>query len=207
MEHDEIVVNKLERPALRNKVKIHGTENFHICMGELQYLTKTEEQLLRQKLMSSENDVDDPRSELFDNYQILLSLFILFSIAIAVACFGTYLNHMREAKANVLATLIAWVFLEMLIAIPFAIYLKWRGNYKKAVKRGDLKVYRFFIERKVAHEYYDDFHTIDYYIVIGGAYVEIGKKLYDMLHTRDSVRTAIFNYKGDNYFALINDGY
>lgn len=205
MEHNEIVVNKLDRPVLKNSVKIYGTEKFQINIGELQYLSQSEEHLLREKLMGPENNVNDPRLESFGSHSILLSLFILFGIAIAVSCFGSYMDDMRVGTANIFDTVIAWVFLEMIIAIPFAIYLKWHGNYKKAVKRGELKVYRFPIEQKVAHEYYSDFHTIDYYLVIGGAYVSIGKRLYDMVHTGDLVRVAISSYRGNDYFALIND--
>lgn len=205
MEHNEIVVNKLDRPVLKNSVKIYGTEKFQINIGELQYLSQSEEHLLREKLMGPENNVNDPRLESFGSHSILLSLFILFGIAIAVSCFGSYMDDMRVGTANIFDTVIAWVFLEMIIAVPFAIYLKWHGNYNKAVKRGELKVYRFPIEQKVAHEYYSDFHTIDYYLVIGGAYVSIGKRLYDMVHTGDLVRVAISSYRGNDYFALIND--
>lgn len=205
MEHNEIVVNKLDRPVLKNSVKIHGTEKFQIDIGELQYLSQAEKQLLRKKLMGPENNVNDPQLESFGSHPILLSLFILFGIAIAVSCFGSYIDDMRVGTANIFNTFMTWVFLEMIIAIPFAIYLKWHGNYKKSVKRGELKVYQFPIGQKVAHEYYSDFHTIDYYLVIGGAYVSIGKKLYDRVHTGDLVRVAIFRYRGDDYFSLIND--
>ncbi|MGN0328518.1 MAG: hypothetical protein ACI4D4_06005 [Lachnospira sp.] len=201
----EIIVNKLARPALKSNEKIHGTEKFQINMGEPQYLTRAEDQILREKLMGKENYTDDPRLSNWDNYYILLSLFILFSIAFAVACIGVYFNYKREARDNVWIAFEAWVFLELIIAIPFVIYLKYRGNYKKAVKRGDLNVYLFTIEQKVTHEFYDDFHSFDYYIVIGNAYVKIGKKLYDRLHAGDSVRVAIPGYKGSSYFALIND--
>lgn len=30
MEHNEIVVNKLDRPVLKNNVKIHGPEKFQL---------------------------------------------------------------------------------------------------------------------------------------------------------------------------------
>lgn len=45
----------------------------------------------------------------------------------------------------------------------------------------------------------------DYYIVVGNAYVQIGSRLYDRLHVGDPARVAITGYKGDDYFALIND--
>ena len=205
MEQDEIVVNKIDRPFLENGVKIRGTEKLQIGIGELQYLSQSEEQHLRQKLMGSENYINDPRIDRFGIYQISLSLFILFSIAIVVSCFGVYTERARVGTANIITGLVAWVFMEMIIAIPFTIYLKWHGNYKKAVIKGTLKVYQFPIEQKVAHEYYSDFHTIDYYLVIGGAYVSIGKELYDRVHTGDLVRVAISSYRGDDYFALIND--
>ncbi|MGN0614506.1 MAG: hypothetical protein ACI4JB_11490 [Porcipelethomonas sp.] len=202
---EEMVVNKLDRPPLKNSEKIHGTENFQTNMGELQYLTEADEQTLREKLMGQENYTDDPRLSNFSNYYIVLSLFILFSMAFAAAGFGVYFNYKREARDNAWIAFEAWVFLEMIIAIPFAIYLKYRGSYKKAVKNGDLKVYRFSVEQKVIHEFYDDFHTFHYYIVIGNAYVKIGKKLYDRLHIGDPVRTAISSCRGSSYFALIND--
>lgn len=205
MSDEEIVVNKLDRPALENNRKIRGTEYFLTNRGELQYLTEAEEQTLREKLTGQENYTDDPQLSNFGNYYILLSLFILFSIAFAAASFGVYFNYMREARDNAWVAFEAWVFFEMIIAIPFAIYLKYRGSYKKAVKNGNLKVYQFSIERKVTHEFYDDFHTFHYYIVIGNAYVKIGKKLYDRLHIGDPVRAAISSYKGISYFALIND--
>lgn len=206
MIEEESVVNELDRPALKNNGKIRGTENFLANRGELWYLTEAEEQILREKLTGHENDTDDPRSSNFSNYYILLSLFVLFSMAFAVTGVGVYLDYMREGRGDVLAAaFVAWIFFEMMIAIPFAIYLKYRGSYKKSVKKGNLKVYQFSVERKVIHEYYDDFHSYDYYIVIGNAYVKIGKKLYDRLHIGDPVRTAITDYKGSRYFALIND--
>lgn len=202
---EELVVKKLDKPDLKNNEKIHGTENFHTNMGEIQYITEEEDQMLRKKLMRHENYTDDPQLNNFNNYYIILSLFILFSIAFAVACIGVYFNYKREARDNSWIAFEAWMFLEMIIAIPFVIYLKYRGNYKKAVKYGNLKVYQFAIEQKVIHEFYDDFHTFHYYMVIGSAYVKIGKKLYDRLHIGDSVRVAIYSYKGRSYFALIND--
>lgn len=205
MSDEEIVVNKLDRPALENNRKIRGTEHFLTNRGELQYLTEAEEQTLREKLTGQENYTDDPQLNNFGNYYILLSLFILFSMAFAVTSFGVYFNYKREARDNAWVAFEAWVLFEMIIAIPFAIYLKYRGSYKKAVKNGNLKVYQFSIEQKVTHEFYDDFHTFHYYIVIGNAYVKIGKKLYDRLHIGDPVRAAISSCKGSSYFALIND--
>lgn len=202
---EETVVNKLDRPALENNGKIRGTEYFLTNRGELQYLTEAEERALREKLTGQENYTDDPRLSNFGNYYILLSLFILFSMAVAAAGFGVYFNYRREARGNAWVAFGAWMFFEMIIAIPFAIYLKYRGSYKKAVKNGNLQVYQFSVERKVTHEFYDDFHTFYYYIVIGNAYVKIGKKLYDRLHVGDPVRAAISSYKGSSYFALIND--
>ncbi len=202
---EEIVVNKLDRPDLKNNSKIRGTENFQTGMGELQYLTEAEEQMLREKLTGQENYTDDPRLTHFGTYYILLSLFILLSLAFAAASLGLYFNYSREARDNAWVAFFAWVFFETIIAIPFAIYLKYRGNYKKAVKNGSLNVYRFYIGQKITHEFYDDFHTFYYYIVIGGAYVKIGKDLYDRLHIGDTVRVAISGYRGSNYFALIND--
>lgn len=205
MKQNEIVVNKIDRPFLENGVKIRGTEKLQIDIGELQYLSRSEEQSLRQKLMSSKNYINDPRIDRFGIHQILLILFILFSMAIAVSCFGVYTERARVGTANIITSFVAWMFMEMIIAIPFAIYLKWHGNYKKAVIKGTLKVYQFPIEQKVAHEYYSDFHTIDYYLVIGGAYVSIGKRLYDRVLPGNPVRIAISGYRGDDYFALIND--
>lgn len=205
MKQNEIVVNKIDRPFLENGVKIRGTEKLQIDIGELQYLSRSEEQSLRQKLMSSENYINDPRIDRFGIHQISLILFILFSMVIAVSCFGVYTERARVGTANIITSFVAWMFMEMIIAIPFAIYLKWHGNYKKALIKGTLKVYQFPIEQKVAHEYYSDFHTIDYYLVIGGAYVSIGKRLYDRVLPGNPVRIAISGYRGDDYFALIND--
>ncbi len=97
---EETVVNKLDRPALENNGKIRGTEYFLTNRGELQYLTEAEEQTLREKLTGQENYTDDPRLSNFGNYYILLSLFILFSMAVAAASFGVYFNYRREARGN-----------------------------------------------------------------------------------------------------------
>ena len=94
-------------------------------------MSQAKEHLLREKLIGPENYVNDPRLESFGNHPILLSLFILFGIEIAVSCFGFYMDDMRVGTANIFDTFMAWVFLEMIIAIPFSIYLKWHGNYKK----------------------------------------------------------------------------
>ena len=135
MSDEETVVNELDRPALENNRKIRGTEYFLTDRGELQYLTEAEEQTLREKLTGQENYTDDPRLSNFSNYYILLSLFILFSMAFAVTGLGVYLGYRREGKNDALAAgFVAWIFFEMIIAIPFAIYLKYRGSYKKAVK-------------------------------------------------------------------------
>ena len=203
---EEIVVKKLETRNLKNNEKIRGTENFQISMRKLKKLTKTEEQMLRKKLTSPENYVESSQLINFSNHNIFLSLFILFSMAVVVTSFGLFFDYVRDAKSNAWVAFVAGLFLEMIIAVPFLLYLRHRGNYKKAVKDGSLKVYQFAIEQKVILEYSNDGATMyNYYIVVGSAYVQIGKKLYDRLHVGNPARIAISGYKGDDYFALIND--
>lgn len=206
MRNEEIVVTKLERRNLKNNEKIRGTENFQINKGEPQELSKAEAQKLREKLTSHENYVESSQLINLSNHNIFLSLFILFSMAVVVTSFGLFFDYVRDAKSNAWVAFVAGLFLEMIIAVPFLLYLRHRGNYKKAVKNGSLKVYQFTIEQKVILEYSNDGATMhDYYIVVGNAYVQIGSRLYDRLHVGDPARVAITGYKGDDYFALIND--
>ena len=53
MEHNEIVVNKLDRPVLKNNVKIHGPEKFQLNIGKLQYLSQAEEHRTDRPLSAS----------------------------------------------------------------------------------------------------------------------------------------------------------
>ncbi|MGN0347776.1 MAG: hypothetical protein ACI4DU_10895, partial [Lachnospiraceae bacterium] len=97
---EEIIVNKLERPPLQNNQKIHGTEKFQIGQGVQLYLSKSEEQILRNKLIRQENNIENTRVFRFGNYFIVLSLFILFSIAFTVAVIGVFINSMQSGSSN-----------------------------------------------------------------------------------------------------------
>lgn len=207
-----IMVTHLEQAVLSNGKQIQGNEGLDVSKGEHITLSYPEKSMVREQIQKQGFKVGKRTRYTqfgFVIVIILLVLFVLQFVGGAIASLFLYsklglsLEHMAGMKV-VKYLLLYGVFIAAGV-VAYMVYHKIKKKYQDAVQNGNLMVYQFPIEQKVIYDKGDYELEDEYYVVIGGAYVDVGRNQYLELHIGDVVRVALVDYDGEVYFAMVGD--
>lgn len=183
--NDGYRVHKIERPALVSGSRIRGKEGFYTKYGKYQAISEADQRLLREKLLKQHRLKSDSGISI----PVIILIVILFMLGV-----GAY------------ALLNLWgvVGIAILAAVLAAIFVAERKIFRNAILYGRLSLYDYEIQRKVILESYDNEISDDYFIVIGGAYVQINRKLYYNMMVGEIVEVVVIEYDKTQYFILLD---
>ncbi len=207
-----IMVTHLEQVVLSNGKQIQGNEGLDVSRGEVITLSYAEKSMVREQIQKQGFKVEKRTRYTQFGFVIVIILLVLFVLQFVVGAIaslflysklGLSLEHMVGMKV-VKYLLLYGVFIAAGVVV-YMVYHKIKKKYQDAVQNGNLMVYQFPIEQKVIYDKGDYELEDEYYIVIGGAYVDVGRNQYLELHIGDVVRIALIDYDGEVYFAMVDD--
>lgn len=207
-----IIVKHLDQAVLSNGKQIQGNEGLDVSKGELITLSYAEKTMIREQIQKQGFKVGKRARYAQFGFAFVILLLVLFVIQFVGGAaaflflagkFGLSLNNMGGMKV-VKYLLMYGVFIAAAV-ITYMVYRKVKKKYQDAVQNGNLMLYQFPIEQKVIYDKGDYELEDEYYIVIGGAYVDVGRNQYLELHIGDMVRMALIDYDGVVYFAMVEN--
>ena len=207
-----IMVTHLEQAVLSNGKQIQGNEGLDVSRGELITLSYAEKSMVREQIQKQGFKVGKRARYTQFGFVVVIILLVLFvlqfvggaaSFLFLYSKFGVSINNTSGMK--VLKFLLLYGLFLAAGIVAYMVYRKFKKKYQDAVQNGNLMVYQFPIEQKVIYDKGDYELEDEYYIVVGGAYVDVGRNQYLELHIGDMVRVALIDYDGKVYFAMVGD--
>lgn len=207
-----IMVTHLEQAVLSNGKQIQGNEGLDVSRGELITLSYAEKSMVREQIQKQGFKVGKRARYTQFGFVVVIILLVLFvlqfvggaaSFLFLYSKFGVSINNTSGMK--VLKFLLLYGLFLAAGIVAYMVYRKFKKKYQDAVQNGNLMVYQFPIEQKVIYDKGDYELEDEYYIVVGGAYVDVGRNQYLELHIGDVVRVALIDYDGEVYFAMVGD--
>lgn len=207
-----IMVTHLEQAVLSNGKQIQGNEGLDVSRGELITLSYAEKSMVREQIQKQGFKVGKRARYTQFGFVVVIILLVLFvlqfvggaaSFLFLYSKFGVSINNTSGMK--VLKFLLLYGLFLAAGIVAYMVYRKFKKKYQDAVQNGNLMVYQFPIEQKVIYDKGDYELEDEYYIVVGGAYVDVGRNQYLELHIGDMVRVALIDYDGEVYFAMVGD--
>lgn len=201
----KIMTDWLDKTVIHNREKIRDKYRQDIqTMGQKQYISAVEDMKLRELLLSPQNEVEDTKNEKF-GCMVLLSLEILFTIAVLIASLAVTVMPQAPAGRTMADAISAFFFIEIPLWLPFLIIMNNRSKLKKAVQKGNFEKYNFQIREKVYQEFWnEDYMITKHYIEIAGMYVPIRENLITGLECWQTISVVLVEYKGIYYFSYLN---
>ena len=207
-----IMVTHLEQAVLSNGKQIQGNEGLDVSRGELITLSYAEKSMVREQIQKQGFKVGKRARYTQFGFVVVIILLVLFvlqfvggaaSFLFLYSKFGVSINNTSGMK--VLKFLLLYGLFLAAGIVAYMVYRKFKKKYQDAVQNGNLMVYQFPIEQKVIYDKGDYELEDEYYIVVGGSYVDVGRNQYLELHIGDMVRVALIDYDGEVYFAMVGD--
>lgn len=207
-----IIVTHLEQAVLSNGKQIQGNEGLDVSRGEPITFSYAEKSMIREQIQKQGFKVGKRTRYTQFGFAFVIVLLVLFviqfvggaaSFLFLYSKFGFSINNTSGMK--VLKFLLLYGLFLAAGIVAYMVYRKYKKKYQDAVQNGNLMVYQFPIEQKVIYDKGDYELEDEYYIVIGGAYVDVGRNQYLELHIGDVVRIALIDYDGEVYFAMVGD--
>lgn len=181
-------IRTLEKQYLSNGIRIRGTEGLDLSLGELVYPSRDEIESIKKGLKERGSFVAD----LTDRGDRLLSRLVI----------GFFVAFFIVAMV-ISGSLFAGIGISALVLFLFLAYKKNQHAYNNAIENGTMEIYKFYITEKLYIDNTKNDTTDDYYIVIGNAMVEVGRKLYRALRVGGTVQCAIISDSEGKYFSLL----
>ena len=200
-----IMVTHLEQAVLSNGKQIQGNEGLDVSRGELITLSYAEKSMVREQIQKQGFKVGKRARYTQFGFVVFVLQFVggAASFLFLYSKFGVSINNTSGMK--VLKFLLLYGLFLAAGIVAYMVYRKFKKKYQDAVQNGNLMVYQFPIEQKVIYDKGDYELEDEYYIVVGGAYVDVGRNQYLELHIGDMVRVALIDYDGKVYFAMVGD--
>lgn len=207
-----IVITRLNQAVLSNGKRIRENDGLDVSKGELITLSYIEKSIVREQIQKQGFKVGNRTRYTQFGFAFVIVLLVLFviqfvggaaSFLFLYSKFGFSISNTSGMK--VLKFLLLYGLFLAAGIVAYMVYRKYKKKYQDAVQNGNLMVYQFPIEQKVIYDKGDYELEDEYYIVIGGAYVDVGRNQYLELHIGDVVRIALIDYDGEVYFAMVGD--
>lgn len=209
-DEDGIITYERCKTKLTTGKKMHGDEGFDIYKGDIVDITYEDSVKVRDNIANQGFYVYKAR-----NYRnILLAIAIIFLSFNMIMAFKNIValclsKYYLKGKSDILLYsgkfILGLIVPVVLVVCIIILFFRAGKDYERAVREGSMTVYSFPVDKKVIYDTRDFDIENEHYIVIGNAYVEVGKTLYRSLCVGDRVKVAIFGYNGYKYFALINN--
>lgn len=209
-DEDGIITYKRCKTKLATGKKMHGDEGFDIYKGDIVDVTYEDSIKVRDDIAnqgfyihkaSSYRNILLAISVIFLSFNMIMTFKNIFALCL--------MKYYLKGKSDILLYsgkfVLSLIVPVVLVVCIIILFFRVGKDYERAVREGSMTLYSFPVDKKVIYDTRDFDIENEHYIVIGNAYVEVGKTIYRSLCVGDRVKVAIFGYNGDKYFALINN--